>query len=184
MGSILYAPTIFLIKLSILSQYIQVFMPNKQPRFLYWTTILLIGANLCSYFVLLILQIWSCRPMRKSWDPFVTGGHCLDTFALNIGASTVNVVSDTVIFLLPQAVIWRLNMPTKQKVAVSMMFFIAILSVRPRPTVFFSFSVLIDNPPSHQGNCVCSNSLALYHTAHALQRRNLVDLDDGNMGTS
>lgn len=127
MGSILYAPTIFLIKLSILSQYIHVFMPNKQPRFLYWSTVVLIGGNLCSYLVLLILQIWSCKPIRKSWDPFVVGGSCIDVLALNVGASTVNVVSDSVIFLLPQAIIWRLHMPTKQKLAVSLMFFIAIL---------------------------------------------------------
>lgn len=118
-----------MIKLSILWQYIQVFMPNKQPRALYWTTIAVIAANLASYLVLLVLQIWSCNPMRKSWDPLVTDGHCLNTLALNVGASSVNVVSDTAILLLPQAVIWRLHMPLKQKLAVSMMFFIAILWV-------------------------------------------------------
>lgn len=144
MASILYAPTIFSIKLSILLQYIQVFMPNKQPRFLYWITILLIGCNAVAYFVLDIIQIWSCNPIRKSWDPFVTGGWCLDVEALNVSASSVNVASDTVIFLLPQYVIWRLHMPTKQKVAVSLMFLVAILSV-------LTLSLAPSFPPSRPG---------------------------------
>lgn len=57
----------------------------------------------------------------------MTGGYCLNVESLNVSASAVNVVSDTVIFLLPQALIWRLNMTTKRKIAVSLIFFIAIL---------------------------------------------------------
>lgn len=151
-GSILYAPSVFMIKLSILSQYIQVFIPNKQPLLLYWTTILVITGNSCGYVVLMSLQIWSCKPIRKSWDPFVTGGSCLDVEDLNIGASTVNVISDTFIFLLPQAVIWRLNMPRRQKVAISLIFLIAILSVLPlfhrvhvSVLIIFSFSRAISS---------------------------------------
>lgn len=57
----------------------------------------------------------------------MTDGYCLDTRAVAVSTSAVNVISDTFIFLLPQAVIWRLNIITKQKVAVSLLFFIAIL---------------------------------------------------------
>jgi hypothetical protein len=102
-------------------------MPNKRPRYLYWATILIIGFNFCAYTIILGLRIWSCNPMRKTWDFLVTDGYCLDTRAVAVSTSAVNVISDTFIFLLPQAVIWRLNMTTKQKVAVSLLFFIAIL---------------------------------------------------------
>lgn len=129
MGSILYGLTICPIKISILSQYIHVFMPHKQPRFLYWATIATMGSNVVAYVVLVIMQIWDCNPIRKSWDPFVVGGSCLDVNSLNIGATAVNVVSDTVIFILPQSVIWRLQMPTRQKIAISLMFLIAILAI-------------------------------------------------------
>lgn len=126
-ASTLYAPCILFLKLSILFQYIRIFMPNRQPRVLYWSTILLAGANAVSYLVLLLMQIWSCTPMRKSWDPLVTGGYCLDTSALNVSASSINVISDVAIFILPQAVIWRLNMPLRQKIQVSTIFLIAAL---------------------------------------------------------
>lgn len=127
MASILYGLTICPIKISILSQYMHVFMPHKQPRTLYWATIATLGGNVVAYIILVVMEIWDCNPMRKSWDPFVVGGYCLDANSLNIGATAVNVVSDTVIFILPQSVIWRLQMPFKQKVAVSLMFLIAIL---------------------------------------------------------
>lgn len=97
------------------------------PLHMYWATIATLGGNIVTYVVLLIMQIWSCNPIRKSWDPFVVGGFCLDTKALNIGATAVNIASDTVIFILPQAVIWRLHMRTKQKVAVSLIFVNAVL---------------------------------------------------------
>lgn len=127
MGAILYAPTICWIKLSILSQYIQVFMPTRQPYQLYWATIIVMALNVLSYTAMICMQIWSCDPIRKAWDPFVVGGHCLDSNGLNIGATALNVASDSVIFLLPQAVVWRLHMPTKQKFAISMVFLIAIM---------------------------------------------------------
>jgi uncharacterized membrane protein len=126
MASILYAPTIIMIKLSILSQYIQVLMPNKHPRGLYLLTVMLIAANIAAYVVLLGLQIWNCKPIRASWDP-LTPGQCINTLVLNVGASSVNVASDTAILLVPQAVIWRLQMPAKRKWGVSSIFFVAIL---------------------------------------------------------
>lgn len=102
-------------------------MPNKQPRALYWTIIFVIAVNTIAYLVLLMLEIWSCKPIRKSWDPLVTDGYCLDTLALNVGAGCVNIVSDTVIFLLPQIIIWRLKMRLRQKAVLSTVFCIAIL---------------------------------------------------------
>lgn len=102
-------------------------MPTKQPRLLYWTTICLMGANVISYLVLMLMQIFDCNPIRKSWDPFVVGGSCIDSDALSLSATAVNVISDTIIFILPQAVIWRLAMATKQKMGLSVMFLIAVL---------------------------------------------------------
>ncbi|KAI0897527.1 hypothetical protein F4806DRAFT_507950 [Annulohypoxylon nitens] len=128
-GCILSAPAVLMIKLSILLRYIQVFIPNKQPRALYWTIIFVITINIIAYLVLVILEIWACKPMRKLWDPVVTGGHCLDVLALNVSAGSINVVSDTVIFLLPQIIIWRLKMRLRQKAALSTIFCIAVLAI-------------------------------------------------------
>ncbi|CAN8097861.1 unnamed protein product [Discula destructiva] len=144
-ASTLYAPCILFLKLSILVQYIRIFMPNRQPRALYWSTILLGGANAISYLVLLLMQIWSCTPMRKSWDPLVVGGYCLDTSALNVSASSINVISDIAIFVLPQAIIWRLNMPLKQKLQVSTIFLIAALAIAAAAVRLYYTTMLVNS---------------------------------------
>lgn len=126
-ASILYGVVIFFIKLSILLQYIQIFMPNRSPRAAYWTTIFFLLANFLSYLIFTLIEIWICDPIAKAWDPLITEGRCLDIMALNIAASSVNTVSDFLILILPHIFIWRLNMTIRTKVAVSVLFMIAIL---------------------------------------------------------
>ena len=123
----MYGICIFLIKLSILSQYIQVFTPNNEPKTIYWTIVVLIILNFLFYLASTFVEIWSCSPIAKAWDPLVTEGHCVDLEALNVTASSVNTASDIIILVLPQFVIWRLNTNFRRKVTVSMIFFLAIL---------------------------------------------------------
>lgn len=134
--SILYGFVICFIKLSILSQYIQIFMPTRNPVVLYWITIFLMAANVISYVVFTFLEIFSCHPISKAWKPLMTEGHCINILALNTGATSVNAGSDFIILALPQLIIWRLNMNWKNKAAVSVVFLFAILYDRPAPLFF------------------------------------------------
>lgn len=80
-----------------------------------------------SYVIFTFLEIFGCTPMEKAWKPLVTGGHCIDTLALNIAALSINTGSDVIILVIPHLVIWRLNMAWKHKAAVSVVFGVAIL---------------------------------------------------------
>lgn len=115
------------VKLSILTQYIQIFMPQRSPRSLYWITIFLMTTNVVSYVILSFIEIFGCAPMEKAWNPLVTGGHCIDTLVLNTAATSVNTGSDLIILVIPHLVIWRLNMTWKHKAAISVVFGVAIL---------------------------------------------------------
>lgn len=126
-GSIIYGLIICSVKLSILQQYIQIFMPTKLPKHLYWLTLFLMAANVVSYIIFTFLEIFVCSPIEKAWDPLVTGGHCLDILALSTAASGINTGSDFIILVIPQLVIWRLNMSWKNKTSVSLVFLVAIL---------------------------------------------------------
>ncbi|KAI2629150.1 hypothetical protein GGS26DRAFT_115623 [Hypomontagnella submonticulosa] len=128
LGSIMYGIVIFFIKLSILSQYIQVFMPTKEPRMMYWTTVFFIWANFIFYLVSTCFEIWSCDPIAKAWDPLITEGRCIDTMALNVAASSLNTASDVIILIMPQLIIWRLNISVKNKFGVSVIFLVAIFA--------------------------------------------------------
>jgi hypothetical protein len=123
----MYGICIFFIKLSILLQYIQLFMPGREPKALYWTTIFLVGINFIFYFASTFIEIFACKPIAKAWDPLITEGHCIDILAVNVAASFINTLSDISILALPQFIIWRLNMSYQNKLAVSIIFFIAIM---------------------------------------------------------
>ncbi|KAJ2985762.1 hypothetical protein NUW58_g5360 [Xylaria curta] len=124
-ASILYGICIFFIKLSILFQYIQIFMPTREPKAMYWFTIFLIVANFVFYLASTFLEIWACNPIEKAWNPLITTGYCIDVMELNVIASSVNTASDLIILVLPQLVIWRLVMSFQTKLAVSAIFLVA-----------------------------------------------------------
>jgi hypothetical protein len=51
----------------------------------------------------------------------------MDSKAVNIAASAINTASDLVLVIIPQTVIWSLNMPTRRKWVVSAVFLIGLL---------------------------------------------------------
>ncbi|KAI1820012.1 hypothetical protein F4861DRAFT_94940 [Xylaria intraflava] len=127
-ASVIYGACTPLIKISILTQYIQLFMPTGKPTGMYWTTVFLIVANVLYYFITDIIEIFACRPIDKVWNPFITEGWCLNVLALNVAASSINSVSDLSILVVPQFFIWRLNMSFRRKAEVAFLFFLAVIA--------------------------------------------------------
>lgn len=123
----MYGVCIFFIKLSILLQYLQIFVPVKRTTTMYLASYALIWSNFIFYFVSTFVEIFACTPIRKTWDPLIPGGHCINILALNVAASSINSASDLGILILPQISIWRLQMSLKRKIQVSVIFLIGIL---------------------------------------------------------
>lgn len=126
----MYGFWIFFIKLSILLQYLQIFVPLKTRDTIYWTSHALTWTNLLYYLIGTFLEIFSCTPIAKAWDPFITDGHCIDILAINVAASSINLLSDLAILILPQVSIWSLQMSLRRKVQISAIFLIGSLLVR------------------------------------------------------
>ena len=123
----MYGVCIFFIKLSILLQYLQIFVPVKRMSTMYLASYALIWSNFVFYFVSTFVEIFACSPIRKAWEPLVAEGHCVNILALNVAASSINSASDVGILILPQISIWRLHMSVKRKLQVSVIFLIGIL---------------------------------------------------------
>ncbi|KAI6088382.1 hypothetical protein F4821DRAFT_94317 [Hypoxylon rubiginosum] len=117
-------------------------MPVREPKSLYWTTILIIAANFIHYFAIMVAEIFACKPISKAWDPLITEGHCINLLAVNSVSSSINVVSDIVILILPQLVIWRLNMSWKDKAGVSIVFLIALFACASA-AIRLAYSIII-----------------------------------------
>jgi len=122
---LLYVPTILCIKVSILLQYITIFSPGKRAG-LFWTCHVAIWMNAIFYITAFFLLVFQCHPIAKAWNVLSTG-HCLH-LQLNNAASAVNIISDFFIFIIPQPTIWGLKMERKQKIKISAVFSVGLLT--------------------------------------------------------
>ncbi|KAI0377393.1 hypothetical protein F5Y04DRAFT_285032 [Hypomontagnella monticulosa] len=143
-ATVLYGVSIFFVKFSILMQYIRIFMPFRKPTRLYWATIFIIAINFIVYFLFTFLAIFSCHPIAKAWDPLITGGHCINLLALGSALGAINTISDIIILIVPQVVIWRMNLSLRNKVEVSLIFTIATFA-SVCAAVRFAYAVILQS---------------------------------------
>ncbi len=122
---ILYGPLIFLTKLSILLQYLRIFVPNHAGK-LYYTVQFMIWLNLLFYIAATLVEIFTCMPRKKIWEPS-TPGRCVNNGIVVIITAAINVISDFSILVLPLSSIWGLQMPRKRKIALSAVFATGLL---------------------------------------------------------
>lgn len=125
---IIYNPTVFFIKLSILLQYLRVFVPSRKANMgMFLAVYSVILAMLIFYLVDTAFNIFLCRPRQKLWDPLMDGGSCYDLFASMQATAIFNVVSDIAILVLPISTIWKLQIPPKKKMAIFVVFATGLL---------------------------------------------------------
>lgn len=117
-----YTTSIAFIKLSILALLSRIFdVYNCGFCIAIWIlTVWMIFWAIALYFA----YGFQCQPFSRNWsltDP------CRSSFRLDYSASILNAVHDVLLFCLPQPLIWRLQLPFKKKLAVSVTFFIGFV---------------------------------------------------------
>ncbi|KAI1410736.1 hypothetical protein F5Y13DRAFT_192062 [Hypoxylon sp. FL1857] len=127
-GSNCYAVTMLIMKASILREWSRIFVPHGTRNAFFWTCHIVMSVNIAFYAAIVIAENLSCFPYRRIWDKTVPGSTCIDTKATAVAASAINIVLDIITLILPQRIIWRLQMPIKQKIGVSLVFMIGVLA--------------------------------------------------------
>lgn len=74
------------------------------------------------------IQLFACNPVAKSWDKSIPGT-CQPISVMRNMNSSANIVSDFIILMLPLPIIWRLELPLKQRMAVAGIFGLGFLLV-------------------------------------------------------
>ncbi len=124
--SILYGPAIFLAKLSILLLYLELFRVKKQARITVAIGVTIITAQclatIIGYSVL-------CVPKPgESWLMHTSTYKCRVTATLfGVGMGAISVFSDLYVILIPLPVVWKLQVATRKKVGVSIVFITGLL---------------------------------------------------------
>lgn len=105
-------------KLSLLVFYLRL-TPQRWFRYSVWAIMALIVAYTIAIAVPLI---FSCKPISKAWDIYMTEGECLNTPILYYATAISNIASDIVLFFLPLPILIKLQIPLQQKVGLFIIF--------------------------------------------------------------
>ncbi|KAI0097293.1 hypothetical protein GGR51DRAFT_541289 [Nemania sp. FL0031] len=123
-----YLATMIFLKSAILLEWIRLFVPGKTRNAFFWTCHAVAILNALYYLANIIVENVQCQPKAYWWDKSLTG-HCLNGTVLALTSATVNLAFDIIILILPQKVIWTLNMSAMRRLGVSVVFVVGLLAV-------------------------------------------------------
>ncbi|KAI9665115.1 MAG: hypothetical protein M1821_006563, partial [Bathelium mastoideum] len=128
-------------KLSILCFYRRVF-PVRRFKMICWTLITIVILWGISFF---FASLFECYPPSEFWKSFFgqSGVKCYDYKPMFLATVVSNMVIDVCILTTPMPMIWKLQMPVRQKVALSAVFFMGAFIVAVSITrIYFFFEVV------------------------------------------
>lgn len=112
-----------IIKISILLLYLRIFATGRFQK-ITWCCIAFVAMVGISN---ALVAIFACRPIRGFYDKSVKA-FCIDSVSFYWANATLNVVTDAIVLLLPMPVIWRLQMPLRRKIGLSLLFILGGLT--------------------------------------------------------
>ncbi|KAK3314820.1 hypothetical protein B0H66DRAFT_520947 [Apodospora peruviana] len=118
-GEIIYATIITVTKYSILAMYYRLF-PTRFMKIGGW--VCLGGMTTAWWLAIILVVIFQCKPLAKTFDPFMADGHCIDNTKFFLGNSIPNILNDVMILCLPMYEIGNLRLPHGQRVALVAVF--------------------------------------------------------------
>ncbi|KAH6719554.1 hypothetical protein BKA61DRAFT_714166 [Leptodontidium sp. MPI-SDFR-AT-0119] len=75
--------------------------------------------------------IFLCQPIAKSWDLTIIKGKCINPSKILMGHGSINLLTDVAMLVLPIALVRKLKMQMKQKVALACLFMTGTLYAFP-----------------------------------------------------
>lgn len=106
------------IRASIVLLYINIFTTRPFRIVCY----AVLAFNLTFFSTTILARCLICKPIEYSWDYTIPGGSCGDQKAFDIFTAGVNLLQDFIVVVLPMPVLWRLQMATSRKLAVTGLF--------------------------------------------------------------
>lgn len=104
----------------------RLFVPSDNKTKFWWFCVAVIIANAIFCIVCVTLEAVACIPLKAIWQPWIPA-KCMDKKTLDLCTGYFNLFIDLFIVLLPQKVIWRLQMSLRNKIGVSVIFSLGIL---------------------------------------------------------
>lgn len=120
-----YGVSVSLSKCAILLLYTRVFTTQKRG---FTIAVYIVGAIVVATGLVNIFEaIFQCAPVAYKWNKSIRGGKCMDESAFERYISISNVVTGTVMLLLPLPLVWGLKITLRQKIALTLTFLHGIM---------------------------------------------------------
>lgn len=125
LSEILYMVALGLTKVAMLLLYLKVF-PGQTFR-----RICFVMVAICLAYIpaTALATAFNCTPVSYNWTGWTgqTEGHCFSFNTFAWAQSSINIVLDLTIILLPIPQLWRLNMGRKKRIQLVLMFSVGLL---------------------------------------------------------
>lgn len=86
---------------------------------LIWATM---GFVIATFVASVIAGLFQCNPIAFAWDKTIEGGTCFNVTALFYANAGLNIFQDVFIYILPMRMLWEIQIPQKQKIALIAVF--------------------------------------------------------------
>ncbi|KAI9815764.1 MAG: hypothetical protein M1827_002160 [Pycnora praestabilis] len=127
-GAILYGTASTIIKLS-LSAFCLRLIANTGRRGYRWCIIGAIFAQVSLWISFMATILSQCRPLSAYWELDPTYPYtCISQGVFLLVFGIINVILDFLYFILPVPLIWTLQLPLRQRIAVSSLFLLGTVS--------------------------------------------------------
>ena len=114
---VLYAVGLGLIKCSLCLMLIRIFFIKPFRIAGYMVMSFCIAWAVMTILVAFLL----CRPLNYNWNLLPTAGHCGNQRAAYAAVGIVGIFTDVAILILPQPMVWKLQMPVFNKIALTIL---------------------------------------------------------------
>ncbi|KAK5655663.1 hypothetical protein OQA88_5596 [Cercophora sp. LCS_1] len=127
LAEITNAPTMLMAKWSILFQFRRLFCPGQVRDATFWSIHILIFLCAAYYISAIFTFTFQCIPREKTWNPLLEG-HCINVSAAIMSQGAANLLLDLGILITPIWAVWNLQLTLKQKLGVSAVFGVGLLT--------------------------------------------------------
>jgi hypothetical protein len=125
LAQISYKASINLTKCCILLLYLHIFQQIRWFKWACWVLIFVIGAYCVAS---VIATVFQCSPLARAFDKSIPGS-CIDNSQFWYANAGFSIATDIVILLLPMPLVYGLQIPVGQKVALAGVFCLGIFVV-------------------------------------------------------
>ena len=94
---------------------------------MFYSARIVIVINGIYYIISLSLTTFACSPREAIWNPLITNARCLANNTVVLVTCLFNIISDIIILMLPARAVWKLRIPTRNKLRILLLFAIGLL---------------------------------------------------------